>query len=79
MNCLLSTILDLCAKNNVNVRYITTDDTVVNINSMKLFRCKLRHSLEEVNGGFTHDDYNGTMARNALGELGIFLTAKVEN
>ena len=46
---------------------------------MKLFRCKLGHSLEEVYGGFTHDGYNGTMARNALGELGIFLTAKVEN
>ena len=64
------------------------DGTAVNFNSMKLFGCKLGHSLEEINGGFTHDGYIYkhyfipdrphmlNLACNALGERGNFLDSK---
>ena len=64
------------------------DGTAVNFNSMKLFGCKLGHSIEEINGGFTHDGYIYkhyfipdrphmlNLACNALGERGNFLDSK---
>ena len=81
MNCLLSRILDLCAENKVKVRCITMDGTAVNCSSMKLLGWKLGHSLEEIDGGFTHDGYNYKLyfitdpphtlklARNAFDEI----------
>ena len=56
LNCLLSTILDLCCESNISVKGITMDSTAVNVNSIKLFGCKLGHSFEEIIGGFS--DWN---------------------
>ena len=58
LNCLLSRILTFCAENNIKVRRITMDGTVVNFNAMKLFRCKLGRSLEEIDGAFIDDAYD---------------------
>ena len=59
------------------------DGTAVNFISIKLFAGKLGHSLAKNNGDFTHDGYIIPdpspilkLARNALGELGIFLDNK---
>ena len=89
MNCLLSRILDLCAEHNINIRCIIVDGAAVNFKSMKLFGCKIWHSLEEINGGFTHWldlqtlRYSGsithakfTTACNALSEQSTALDSK---
>ena len=88
LNCFLSWILDLCAGNNINVRCITKDGTLVNLISIKLFGGKLQYSLGKINDGFTYDgnyykfyfipDLPPTLKLdcNALGKLGIFLDNK---
>ena len=88
LNCLLSWFLDLCAWNNITVRCITKDGTLVNLISIKLFGGKLKHSLGKINGGFTYDGNNYKfyfipdlpptlkLACNALGKLEIFLDRK---
>ena len=84
LNCLLSRILDLCAGNNINVQCITMDGTAVNFISIKLFGGKLGHHLKKI---MVISLMMATiiildplpilkLARNALGELGIFLDNK---
>ena len=88
LNYLLSRIINLCARNNINVRCITVDGTAVNSISMKLFGVKLGHSLEKITGGFTNDGYDYklyfipdppfilNLALDVRGELRIFLDNK---
>ena len=84
MNCLLSRILDLCAGNNINVQCITMDGTAVNFISIELFGGKLGHHLKKIMAislmMATIINLDPLpflkLARNALGELGIFLDNK---
>ena len=79
LNCLLSRILDLCARNNVNVQCITMDGTAVSFISIKLFGCKLRHSLAKYNGDFTHDGYNYNSGSTAHSKISSQCTCWTRN
>ena len=88
LHCLLSRLLDLCARNAIKVKCITCDGTSVNFGAMKLFGCKLGKNIYEIKDSFTHEGFGYKLystpdpphmlklVRNALGELGVFVDYK---
>ena len=86
-HCLLPRTLQLSLENNLKVRTGTCDGTVTNFKLVKLFGCKIRENMNDINGTFTFPGYSYDLfftpdtchmlklARNALNVLKVLLDA----